>query len=99
MPAYVISTVKIEDESAVKNYRKLAEASIDEFGGKYLVRGADAEVVEGEQTDRKIVLVEFPSIEKAQQWYASSAYAKALQFRDKALTRQLIFVDGVAPFS
>ena len=78
---------------------KLAETSILEYGGRYLVRGAKAEVIEGDSTDRKIVIVEFSTLERAREWYASPAYAKALQFRDKALIRQLTFVDGVAPFS
>lgn len=99
MSAYVISEVEILDESAAKSYMKFAETSIVEYGGRYLVRGAKAEVMEGVPTDRRIVIVEFPTIERAREWYASPAYTKALQFRDKALNRQLTFVDGVAPFS
>lgn len=99
MSAYVISEVEIVDESAARNYMKYAETSIAEYGGRYLVRGAKAEVMEGEPTDHKIVIVEFSSLERAREWYSSPAYAKALQFRAKALTRRLTFVDGVAPFS
>lgn len=99
MSAYVISEVEIVDESAAKNYMKFAETSIVEYGGQYLVRGAEAEVMEGDPTNRKIVIVEFPTMKRAREWYASAAYNKALQFRDRALNRQLIFVDGVAPFS
>jgi uncharacterized protein (DUF1330 family) len=99
MPAYVISEVEIVDESAAKNYMKLAEISIAEYDGRYLARGAKAEVMEGDPTDRKIVIVEFPSLERAREWYTSPSYARALEFRDKALNRQLIFVDSVSPFS
>ena len=99
MSTYVISEVEIVDESIAKNYMKFAEASILEYGGRYLVRGAQAEVIEGDPTDRKIVIVEFPTMEQVREWYVSPAYAKALQFRDKAINRQLKFVDGVLPFS
>jgi uncharacterized protein (DUF1330 family) len=95
MPAYVVSEVEVLDESFASDYRSLAAASIAKYGGRYLVRGANAQVVEGEVTDRRIVIVEFPSLEKLREWYRSSDYAKALQIRDRALNRRLIFVEGV----
>lgn len=97
MPAYVISEVEILDEGAADTYRRLAAASIAEYGGRYLARGATPEVVEGEPTGRQVVLVEFPSLEAARAWYASPAYAEALRHRAKALERRLLFVEGVAP--
>jgi uncharacterized protein (DUF1330 family) len=96
---YVISEIEILDETAAKSYMKLAEYSITKYEGRYLVRGANAEVMEGEPSKRKVVIVEFPSMERAHEWYESPAYAKALQFRNQALNRQLTFVDGVSPFS
>ena len=84
MSAYVISEVEIVDESIAKNYMKFAETSILEYGGRYIVRGAKSEVMEGDPKDRKMVIVEFPTMEQAREWYASPAYAKALQFRVKA---------------
>ena len=99
MPTYVLSEVEIQDKDAAASYMKLAEASITQYEGHYLVRGATAEVMEGEPVEGKIVIVEFPSMERAREWYASPAYARALQFREKALKRRLTFVDGVTPFS
>lgn len=99
MPAYVISEVEILDMEAAKMYMILAEPSILQYGGKYLVRGATPEVVEGEPTSKKMVVVVFPSMERAHEWYASAEYADALQYRDKAIDRRLVFVDGVMPFS
>lgn len=97
MKAYVISEVEVLDEEAAEDYRRLAAASIAEHGGSYLVRGAEAEVAEGEPTKRRTVIVEFPSLGRAREWYASPAYAEALRFREKALGRRLMFVEGVAP--
>lgn len=96
MTAYVISEVEILDEGA-GDYRRLAAASIADYDGRYLARGAEAEVVEGEPTGRQIVIVEFPSLERAREWYSSPAYAEALRFREKALDRWLAFVEGVTP--
>jgi uncharacterized protein (DUF1330 family) len=95
MPAFVISEVEIVSEPAAARYRELAAASIAAYGGRYLARGSVAHVVEGEPTSRRIVLCEFPSLERAREWYASPEYAQALRFRDAALVRRLIFLDGM----
>jgi uncharacterized protein (DUF1330 family) len=58
---YVISEIEILDETAAKSYMKLAEYSITKYEGRYLVRGANAEVMEGEPSKRKVVIVEFSS--------------------------------------
>jgi uncharacterized protein (DUF1330 family) len=97
MAAYVISEVQILDERLGDEYRALAAASIAQFGGRYLVRGAKPEVAEGDPTDDRIVIVEFPSMERLREWYASPAYARALQIRATALRRRLMFAEGVAP--
>lgn len=96
MTAYVISEVESLDESYFERYRTLAAASIEEHGGRYLVRGAMPDVVENEiLPERRIVIVEFPDMATARHWYASSAYAEALAVRDLALKRRLLFVEGV----
>src|SRR5215469_7137717 len=96
MAAYVISEVEVLDEEHMREYRELAAASVAEYGGKYLARGADPVVVEGAATNRKTVIIEFPSMQQAKQWYTSPSYARALKVRHKALDRRLIFVEGMA---
>jgi uncharacterized protein (DUF1330 family) len=93
--AYVISEVEILDEELANEYRPLAAASIAEYGGRYLVRGATSEIVEGPPAGHQVVLVEFPSLERARAWYGSASYAKALRIRDRALKRRLTFVEGI----
>lgn len=96
MTAYVISEVQVLDETLAERYRALAAASIEAHGGRYLTRGAMPDVVEGETTERHLVIVEFPSMERARAWYASHEYAEALRLRRPALYRRLLFVDGGA---
>jgi len=93
--AFVISEVQIIDEEAAAQYRELAAASIRAYGGRYLARGSEAHVAEGEPTSHRLVLCEFPSLARIREWYASPAYAKALEYRDSALIRRLVFIDGV----
>jgi uncharacterized protein (DUF1330 family) len=98
MAAYVLSEVEVLDEELAGRYRALAEASIAQYGGHYLVRGAAPEVVEGDWPPaQRMVIVEFPTMERARRWYTSPAYAKALAVRGQALTRRLLFVEGGGP--
>ncbi|HWE78749.1 MAG TPA: DUF1330 domain-containing protein [Pseudolabrys sp.] len=97
MPAYVISEVKFLDRELVDRYRPLAAASIERYGGKYVVRGGPVDCVEGTRDpDRAFVVVEFPDMARAKEWYASPDYAEALKVRRAgALERTLVFVEGV----
>jgi uncharacterized protein (DUF1330 family) len=96
MPAYVVSEVEIRDETLAVRYRALAEASIARYGGRYLARSGAIEVVEGDwPAERRVVVVEFPTMARAREWYASPEYAEALAVRRDALARRLIFVEGV----
>ncbi len=96
MSAYVISQVAVRDPEALQQYRSRAAKTFAKYGGRYRVRaGAAKEVLEGDWP-QMVVVVEFPDMERARAWYSSPEYAEALVFRDKALTRNLIIVDGVS---
>jgi len=97
MSAYVISELEVLDPAAIETYRTLAAKSIAQYGGRYLVRGGAAEAAEGGPPPKNIVVVEFPSMARLREWYASPEYAEALKVRRTALDRRLIFVEGVAP--
>lgn len=97
MPAYVISEVEVRDQAGMEAYRALAAQTIAQYGGRYLVRGGAADVVEGTPPAKTLVIVEFPSMTRAREWYASPEYAEALRLRQTALERRLTFVEGVVP--
>jgi uncharacterized protein (DUF1330 family) len=97
MSAYVISELEVLDPVAIETYRTTAARSIGQYGGRYLARGGAAEAAEGGPPPKSIVVVEFPSMERLREWYASPEYAEALKVRRTALDRRLIFVEGVAP--
>jgi uncharacterized protein (DUF1330 family) len=97
MPAYVISELEVRDAAGIETYRTLAAKSIAQYGGRYLVRGGTASTAEGGPPPKNIIVVEFPSMERLREWYASPEYAQALKVRQTALDRRLIFVEGVAP--
>jgi len=97
MAAYVISEVEMRDLAAMEAYRALAAQTIAQYGGRYLARGGATELVEGGPPAKTIIMVEFPSMARAREWYASPEYAEALKLRETALERRLMFVEGVVP--
>ena len=97
MSAYVISEVEVLDEAQGQRYRELAAASIARYGGRYIVRGAEPEVPEGEWSSaQRVVIVEFPAMDHLHRWYDSPEYAEALAVRRSALSRRLLFAEGVS---
>jgi uncharacterized protein (DUF1330 family) len=94
MPVYIISDVTVKDRNAMEEYRTRAAPTIALYGGRYLVRGGEAEALEGTWLPRMFIIAEFPDRETARKWYRSPEYAEALAFRDIALSRNLILVDG-----
>ena len=96
MAAYVISDLSTRDPDALQTYRTRAAAAIAQYGGRYLARFGEIEVLEGDWRPEMLIIVEFPAIDQARAWYRSPEYAEALAVRDRALSRDLILVDGVA---
>lgn len=98
MSAYVISEIDpVRDPAGFERYRTMAAKTIAAYGGRYLVRGGAAELIEGGPPPKTIIVVEFPTMECLREWYASPEYAEALKVRQTAFDRRLIFVEGVLP--
>ena len=96
MAAYVISEVDVRDPEGFETYRSMAAPTIARYGGRYLVRGGQAALAEGSPEPNNIIVVEFPSMQRLLEWYASPEYAEALKVRRTVLDRRLIFVEGIA---
>lgn len=98
MSAYVISEVDdVRDPVGFEVYRTIAAKTIAQYGGQYLIRGGAADLIEGGPPPKTIIVVEFPTLARLREWYASPEYAEALKVRQTAFDRRLIFVEGVLP--
>jgi uncharacterized protein (DUF1330 family) len=93
MAAYVIGEIEVMDPAAYQEYGKQVLATIQKFGGKFVVRGGKAEPLEG-AAPKRIVVLEFPSLEQAKSWYHSADYAPLIKMRQKASRGRLIVVQG-----
>jgi len=97
MPAYVIAHIDVKDPVKYEDYKKMSPVSIKNFGGRFIVRGAQAEVLEGTWRPKRLVLLEFPSVEVAKQWWASEDYADAKALRQATSTGDMIVLQGFDP--
>ena len=95
MAAYIIATIEVTDPEKFEVYRGQVPGTIEKHGGRYLVRGGDATVVEGDQPARRTVVLEFDSLEKANGWYYSDDYAGPKELRIASTISNVMIVEGI----
>ncbi len=95
MPAFVIVEIEVRDPEAYETYRSLVPASVDAYGGRFIARGGATENLEGDWTPERIVVLEFPSLERAKQWWSSPEYRDAKAIRMRAAQTRMIAIEGV----
>ena len=96
MKAYVIATETVNDEAMFARYREEVPKTVAPFGGKFVVRGGNITVLEGEWKHPRLVIIEFPSRAAADDWYKSADYQKVIALRLDSTVGNLIIVDGPA---
>lgn len=94
-PAYLVVDARSADPLAMQRYRELAQQAVAVHGGRYLVRGAPYEVLEGDWRPERLVIVEFPSREAARRFYDSPEYRAAREARAGVSAFDMLLVEGV----
>ena len=95
MAAFVIVDVEITDSVGYEEYKKLTPASLVPFGGRFVVRGGRVETLEGTWRPGRFVVLEFPTADRAKEWWASEAYRPAKALRQASARTEMILVEGV----
>jgi uncharacterized protein (DUF1330 family) len=95
MSAYVVVQVDIKDPVRYADYRSMVPASLEKYGGRFIVRGGTVHTMEGDWAPKRFVVVEFPSVERAKAWWDSPEYRAARDLRWATAESQLIIVEGV----
>jgi uncharacterized protein (DUF1330 family) len=95
MPAYLVVHVDVQDPERYETYKALAPPSIQQYGGRYLTRGGASEVLDGDWTPKRLVLLEFPSMDEARAFYRSPEYAEALALRHATAESSVVLLDGL----
>ena len=96
MPAYVIVNVDVTDPETYEEYKAGTPDSVASHGGRFIARGGDVEVWEGDpKLLGRLVILEFPDAETARRWYESDGYQRLKAIRQSASTAEMIMVEGV----
>jgi uncharacterized protein (DUF1330 family) len=95
MAAYVLVDCKVTDPSRYETYKKLAAAAVAHHGGRYLVRGGEHARLEGTWNPNRLVVLEFPTLERARAFYDSTEYLAARAAREGAANMNIVAVTGV----
>jgi uncharacterized protein (DUF1330 family) len=95
MSAYIIVEIEVTDPAGYEKYKNLAGATVEKYGGKYIVRGGKTEVLEGDWQPKRIVVLEFPNAERAKAWLNSDEYREPRKMRHATAKTRMIVVDGV----
>ena len=97
MTAYVINDMLVTDAVIFDEYRKLSPPTVAQYGGRFLARGGATKTLEGNWLPKRLVVVEFPSVERAQAWIDSPEYAVARKLRQASSNSNIIVIEGAAP--
>ena len=95
MSAYVIVEIEVVDPVGYEEYKKLAGATVDKYGGKYIVRGGKMAVLEGDWKPNRIVVLQFESMERAKEWLNCEEYREPRKMRHRTAKTNMIVVEGV----
>jgi uncharacterized protein (DUF1330 family) len=95
MSAYVIVDIEVTDPVVYAQYRERTPATLLPYGGRYLARGGAVEVVEGDWTPRRLVILGFPDVARAKAWLASPEYTEVAKLRHRSARTNKVLVEGV----
>jgi len=95
VPGYIVVNTIVSDPEQYKSYRELAAQAVERHGGRYLARGGEMGVLEGDWQPERLVILEFESLEAAQAFYDSEEYGAARDAREGAAKMQMVAVAGV----
>jgi uncharacterized protein (DUF1330 family) len=97
MAAYLYGNIQIHDMALYEQYRAQVPAIIASHGGRYLVRGGAVEVVEGDVSAQRQVILEFPDMTALKAFYFSKEYAPLIAIRQRAATGSIVLIEGYLP--
>jgi len=96
MVAYVVIRITVNHSEKLKEYQQVAPAIIEKYNGRILARGGEVISFEGPEENRRMVMIEFPSLERAKAFYHSEEYTRAIALRKDAADFELIAIEGVS---
>ena len=95
MSGYAIYNLNVNNPENYKEYVSRVKSVVEKFGGEYLVRGGEMNIIEGDWPNERNIVIKFPSREKAMEWYNSEEYKPIRQIRHDNAVSNSVIVDGI----
>ena len=95
MPAYVIAETDVHDPEQYEHYRAAVPDTLARYGGRFVARGGELGLLEGDWQPKRVVILEFDDLAAARRWYESPEYREVKKLREGAARLSLVAVDGV----
>jgi uncharacterized protein (DUF1330 family) len=95
MPAYVIVETDITDPEQYERYKRASPGAVAAGGGRFVVRGGELAVLEGDWQPSRLVVLEFDDLAAAKRWYESEVYQEAKKLREGAARLRMVAVQGI----
>jgi uncharacterized protein (DUF1330 family) len=95
MPAYLLVELEIVDPIGFGEYRKAVVPLVEKYDGKYLAASERVEALEGDWHPKRIVMIEFPSMQKAKEWFGCEEYREPSKIRKRTAKTKMILMEGV----
>lgn len=92
---FIFDNREVTNPAGLEEYARRAPLSVEKYGGRYRVRGGAHEVIEGEWRPRFLIILEFPSLQQARDWYGSAEYSELKQLRHGASVGHGVLVAGL----
>jgi uncharacterized protein (DUF1330 family) len=94
MPGYMIVEIEVLDPAGYEEYKNQAGATVGAYGGKYIVRGGATETLESDWKPKRLVVLEFESVQRAKDWWNSQEYRELKKMRQRTAHAKMIVVEG-----
>lgn len=94
MPGYLIANLDVTDAATFNEYRQKVEPVIERYGGRYIVRGGAIETLEGGLPLKRLVVLEFPTLDAARRFYHSADHAPLKKLRHGNTNSDLVLIEG-----
>ena len=95
MPAYLIAEIEVTDPETYEEYRRQVAPTVEQYGGRFLVRGGAVHGLEGEWTPKRLVVIQFSDMDSLRKWYQSDEYERLKRIRQHSSTGKVLAVEGV----
>ena len=94
MAAYLIADIEVTNPAGYDEYRRQVPATVEKYGGRFVVRGGASETLEGDWGPKRVVVLEFPTMDALKRWYNSAEYKPLIALRQKSTRGSLLLVQG-----